>query len=208
MITRLQGICCPENLGNLTIITGGIGWSVWVPERLTVMPGSTIDLYISWRWNSEQGPSLYGFATALDKEVFELLLSCSGVGPKLGLAALSCYDGYTLAHALACAHIETLSTIPGFGKKRAETVLLAIQDKAVKLIGQLPAGSAVQNIHPTNHLHEVIQALTSLGYQRTEITQTTNWLAEQPELMKSSFEQLLRKGLSYLSNNQKPSSTR
>ena len=116
----------------------------------------------------EQLQSLYGFLTEEERELFELLLNVSGIGPKTALALIGHLDSVTLHKAVSSHDVTTISKVPGIGKKTAERLILEIKDK-------LPACGGVDLAHPTSfspsdpraqQISDAMSALINLGYNQ------------------------------------------
>jgi Holliday junction DNA helicase RuvA len=109
--------------------------------------------------------ALYGFATALEHELFERLLAINGVGPKLALAVLSGIEPAELVKAVRLQDVARLTGIPGVGKKTAERISLELKDRLPAVPGMpgqpTPAGSADDQLRT-----DLLSALLNLGYQR------------------------------------------
>jgi Holliday junction DNA helicase RuvA len=108
---------------------------------------------------------LYGFATLLELQIFERLISISGIGPKLALAVLSGIEPNELVSAIRTADVTRLTGIPGIGKKIAERIGLELKDKMAAFLpadlGAQPAATASDTLRD-----DVLSALTNLGYHR------------------------------------------
>ena len=85
-------------------------------------------------WNQDNGPTLYGFNSILEKTVFLLIISCSGIGPKIGLAVLHHLEPATFVQAIIEENIKVLSSISGIGAKKAEQICVALKHKVAKLL--------------------------------------------------------------------------
>jgi holliday junction DNA helicase RuvA len=133
--------------------------------------------------------ALYGFATNLEQDLFERLISISGIGPKLALAVLSGIEPADLVTAIRRQDVARLTAIPGIGKKTAERIGLELKDRlpaAVHATGPAAAGAT-----PSDQMRDdLVSALLNLGYQRQAGEKAID------KVMKASpdagFEQLLR----------------
>ena len=108
--------------------------------------------------------SLYGFATRLEQELFERLISISGIGPKLALAVLSGIEPPELVRAIERADLARLTAIPGVGKKTSERIIVELKDR----LPRAPAASAERAGEPERPAikDDVLSALMNLGYHR------------------------------------------
>jgi Holliday junction DNA helicase RuvA len=142
---------------------GGVGLRVFVPERFLDACGSigsTVSLH-TYLHVREAGLTLYGCATDGELKLFRLLLSVSGVGPKVALSMLDTLSDEELRSAIANEQAEVLSRVPGIGPKTAKKVVFELKDKV---------GVSATRLQPAilEEDGEVIAALTALGYSIVE----------------------------------------
>lgn len=148
---------------------GGVGYRVFVPfsTRQQLSVGLTVTLFTSLQVR-EDAMLLYGFITQGEYELFIYLTSISGVGPKVALSVLSVMRPDAFCLAVSQNDITALTKIPGIGKKTAERMILELKDKigaGDSLVLTPPAGlKTVED----DHLSEVLSALATLGYSRSE----------------------------------------
>lgn len=171
MIALLTGLIAHKSPDHIVLDVQGVGYRVHIPfstyYELPEEGGKTsLHIHTSVR---EDAILLYGFRTRLEKSFFQLLISVSGVGPKLARDILSNIQPGPLAQALAQSDLGKLSTIPGIGKKTAERLVLELKDKAGKLdLSSLPAADA--RVIPADDVAEdVISALLNLGYKEPQV---------------------------------------
>jgi Holliday junction DNA helicase RuvA len=195
MITRLHGtiLDCSENA--LTLMVQGVGYGLQVPQAQKFSVGQEIDLHTSLQWNQESGPSIFGFATILERDLFQVIISCSGIGPKIGLALLAHMTPSQFIDVVQRGDEDALSAINGIGPKKAEQLLMHLKHKVAKMIDKgleipdSPAFSSRQNI---------AQVLKSLNYSKPEITAALNHINENYAEPAIPFDQLMRHALGYL----------
>lgn len=194
MIRSLTGTLTHKSTGHLIVDVGGIGFQVSVPlSTYCALPetGEKIRLSI-YTHVREDTLALYGFQADEEIAIFELLLSISGIGPKLALNVLSGIGSSELASAIAGGDRAVLSSVPGIGKKTAERIILELQDKVLKL-GVLP--SAGQTAPREDQVCEdAISALVNLGYSRP-ISERAVRAVLTPD---ASFELVIRQALASL----------
>jgi Holliday junction DNA helicase RuvA len=193
MLEHISGQITAIEKNEITVTVGSIGMCIAVPhaERYTV--SSTIKLYTYLHWHQENGPTLFGFDTLIEKKLFLLLLSCAGIGPKIALAAVGTFGTHQLATAIAQQNIQVIAQVPGIGTKKAESLAVLLKSKARDF---LEAHNLVDA--QNNDWFEVQQALVSLGYSTQEITHATTSLHNK-QLHLLSFDQQLRHALHILS---------
>lgn len=134
MISRLKGTVEEKTKERVVVDVAGVGYGLLVPEtvllRLPSIGGEvTLQVYTHVR---EDQLALFGFLTHLERDVFEILLSASGVGPKLAVGVLSALEAKQVLEAVAQNNKAVLTSIPGIGKKTVEKILIEIREKCEK----------------------------------------------------------------------------
>ena len=166
MIARLRGTLVDKAPSRIIVDVAGVGYDVQVPLS-TFYPlgdeGSTVQLRVHTHVR-EDLIALYGFATALEHDLFERLIGINGVGPKLALAVLSGIEPEELVRAVREQNVARLTKIPGVGKKTAERIGLELKDRLPLTLTlgltEKPAPSDADQLRG-----DVLSALTNLGYQ-------------------------------------------
>lgn len=167
MIASLRGTLVEKSPSRLIVETNGVGYDVQVPLSTFYVvgdAGASVSLRIHTHVR-EDVIALYGFATALEQQLFERLISISGVGPKLALSVLSGIEPADLIRAVRTQDIVRLTAIPGVGKKTAERIGLELKDRlpaALQAMGQ----SQVERAPGDTVRDDLLSALLNLGYQR------------------------------------------
>lgn len=165
MISRVLGTVAQVGVDDVVVVYGGLGFKVFIvpPLASELHKGDEIELYTHLIVR-EDALTLYGFKTEEERKVFEILMSVTGIGPRIGLAALSVFNPNDLRRAVADQDTATLSRIPGVGKKVASRMLVELGDK-LGLPAQLPEASA-----PSAGVveAEVKAALIGLGWNETK----------------------------------------
>lgn len=179
----------------ITLEVGGIGFGLQVPSGSVFLLDKLVHVFVYMHWSSEQGPSLYGFATELEKAVFILIINCSGVGPKIGLAVLSDLGPHNFLQAIQTGDEKMLSRVNGIGEKKAEQIIVQLKHKVGQLI---KSGIDLTGAQRVSEWHTVVQALESLNYSRNEINNVMQYLQKNYGQSNCSFDQLLRHALSHL----------
>ena len=168
MIARVKGTLVDATTSEVVVDVNGLGFAISIPASTydtLPAPGKPVSLH-TWLGVREDALDLYGFATPEEKEMFLMLRTVSGVGPKVALGALSSMNVQNLRSAVARGDVETLKTIKGLGKKTAERIVLELKGK----IGDVPAGGALPDNVPTDVAEEAIMALVQLGMPRDKAT--------------------------------------
>ena len=142
MISRVLGTVAQVGVDDVVVVYGGLGFKVFIvpPLASELHKGDEVELYTHLIVR-EDALTLYGFKTEEERKVFEILMSVTGIGPRIGLAALSVFSPNDLRRAVADQDTATLSRIPGVGKKVASRMLVELGDK-LGLPAQLPEASA------------------------------------------------------------------
>ncbi len=194
MIEHLSGTLLLKTPSKAVISAGGVGYGVLISlatyEQLP-QTGSTAALftYLAVR---EDALTLYGFSTVPERDMFLLLVSVTGVGPKLALGILSSAGIDVLKENIAQGNATALARLPGIGKKLAERLGLELREK----IGEVHTGTA--GTTTAGMRDEALAALLALGYTRAAAEKAMRAaLAEGPSA-ESSVEVLLRSALKHL----------
>lgn len=194
MITFLRGTVKDNTSSLITLEIHGVGFGIHVLSRHNYPLNSCIELLTHLHWSSENGPQLFGFNTAVEKDLFTLVLSSSALGPKGALTLLSHLSPAALVAAVSSSDTKALSAVPGIGPKRAATLILHLKDKIQKLAIDIPHHESPI----MQHHKKISDVLTSLNYTRNEIQETLDYLHKSPD-EQQSFDGLLRIALAFLS---------
>ena len=167
MIAHLRGRLLEKHPNRVIIDVQGVGYDVHVPLSTfyeMAEPGGDIALRVHTHVR-EDALTLFGFATLLELQIFERLISVSGIGPKLALAVLSGIETNELVAAIRQANVARLTAIPGIGKKTAERIGLELKDKMAAFLPVEREPSAEVLASETLR-SDVLSALMNLGYHR------------------------------------------
>jgi holliday junction DNA helicase RuvA len=128
MISRLRGVVAARTAAGIVLDVGGVGYLVAATPRVTARVGdeATVETYLHVR---EDAMQLYGFAGGDERELFELLLGVSGIGPKVALAIVSGSSPAELRRAIARDDLARFEAIPGIGRKTAQRVVMELKEK-------------------------------------------------------------------------------
>ena len=167
MIAHLRGRISEKQPNRVVVDVNGVGYDVFVPLSTFYGlgdPGSNIALRIHTHVR-EDALALYGFATPLEQDLFERLISVSGIGPKLALAVLSGIEPAELMRAIERADVARLTSIPGVGKKTSERSVLELKDR-LPPPRTIAAGAGDTRAESATVRDDVLSALLNLGYHR------------------------------------------
>jgi Holliday junction DNA helicase RuvA len=192
MIAHLRGRLMAKHPNQAVVETAGVGYDVTISvPTFSDLPGvgAEVALYIHTHVR-EDVIALYGFLRPAEKQLFEKLISVSGIGPKLAITILSGMPTEEMVRAIRGNDLGRLTRVPGIGKKTAERLVLELRDK-LEDFGAAPTVAAVTPIE-----EDVLSALTNLGYQRAAAERA---LAQAAKNGRDSFDVLFREALAALS---------
>lgn len=179
MFAYLKGIIADISADNCVIDVHDIGYNVMMSgHTISNLPGigEVVKIY-TYTNVKEDTFQLFGFLRKDELELFKILITVNGIGPKGGLSLLSAMDADDLRMAIASQDVKALSKAPGIGKRTAERLILELKDKLSvtasmidREINQYQAASAVDN---TNK-REAVDALVALGYGHSESLKAVN----------------------------------
>lgn len=169
----------------VVVVANDVGYKVYVPGAVlgATTPGSVVELYLH-HVVREDADDLFGFQQFADLELFEQLISVSGVGPKVALALLSELSAEAIIQALAQGDKAMLTQVSGVGKKIAERLIVELKGIATTSVIAMPSGET----------QTIVDALTQLGYSAAEIRLVVQELDRTVEI-----EQQLKQALALLS---------
>jgi holliday junction DNA helicase RuvA len=196
MIGQLRGRLADKRPNQILVDVSGVGYLVQVPLSSYASLGelhTEVTLLIHTHVR-EDALALYGFVSAREKHLFELLISASGVGPSLALKILSGMSTEELVPAIRGGDLVRLTKIPGVGRKTAERIVVELKDKleAVVLETAKPAPASPAGVEA-----DVISALVNLGYEARAAEAAA--VEAKREAGAANFESLLRAALQALS---------
>lgn len=175
MIALLTGKIASKSPDSVILDVNGVGYRVQIPfSTFFALPEDGADLTLNIHTNvKEDAIHLYGFLTPQEKLFFQLLITVSGVGPKLAKDILSNIQPNELAAALGRGDIVRLSAIPGIGKKTSERLVLELKEKVVKLgFGGESGRDAALSTQDRSVRDDVASALINLGYKEALVIKT------------------------------------
>jgi len=192
MIATLAGVVSERHGETLVVQTdGGVGYEVTVPVGVAVrLPprGSRVSLFTELVVK-EDGWALYGFDSSTERQVFQRLLGASGFGPRLALSLLSALGPERTVRSILARDLTALSSVSGIGRKKAERLVLELQDRFTDLV--------VESAGPRESGSEdAVQALMGLGYGVAEADDAVRGAlaagapAETPQLIRRALQQL------------------
>ncbi|MBM3321878.1 Holliday junction branch migration protein RuvA [candidate division WOR-3 bacterium] len=182
MISRLRGVVKEKGPTRLVLECAGIGFELWIPlstARELPEPEHDAEVLVEPR-QARDGLVLYGFAAARERDVFRLLTSVSGVGPKAGLNLLSRFTATEIVQFIQQRRADVLRTVPGLGPKKVESILTQLESTTP---GPAPSSSLTADAE---------SALQNLGLTRKEARERLARVVMTDEM---TLQELLRLAL-------------
>jgi len=195
MIGLLRGALLEKRPGQVILDAGGVGYDVHIPLSTFAALGplhGQVTLLIHTHVREDQ-IALYGFLSAREKHLFELLLSVSGVGPGMALRILSGMSPDEVVPAVRRGDAEGLTRIKGVGKKTAERIIVELRDK----LAVAESAEAEPRVTRSQLEEDLFSALQNLGYDRREAERAITALHKDGT--PASFDAALRSSLQHLS---------
>lgn len=191
MIARIRGTVVDTGEGSIIVESSGIGYRVKVPEPLITGVRLHEEVILHTELIVRQDVlQLYGFSSALQADMFRLLVSVSHIGPQTGLAILSRLSLAEIGEAIIRQKPDVLSKVPGLGKKGAERIILELKSKMDRFTGMSEASGETSST-----TDDAILALLSLGFTRDEADRALQQVLETENF---SSTELVREALRFL----------
>ena len=196
MIASVRGRVAAVRLDGAVVEVGGVGMAVQAtPGTLAALrPGQEAELATSLVVR-EDSLTLYGFADADERDVFETLQTVSGVGPRLALAMLAVHTPDGLRRAVATEDLTALCRVPGIGRKGAQRIVLDLTDRLGAPVGEVVAAPAASGSSAADP--DVVDALVGLGWNAKQAEAAVQAVAadgatDQRALLRSALRHLGR----------------
>jgi len=197
VIDYLIGTVKNINEKTITLLVNGLGFQVVVPSPQSCQKDQTLELFVYMHWNQENGPSLFGFQTEIERSIFLLVIDCPKIGPSIGMSILSSMSPSEFLQVISAQNDKALSKINGIGEKKAEQIIVHLKHKVQKL---LASGVAIPEKQQDFVLWQnVSDVLVSLNYSRQEVSGAMQYLTEKHMGQNCQLDILIRSALSYLS---------
>ena len=191
MIASVSGSVKALQSDSVVIEVGGVGLLVNVPARVSagLVVGTSASLHTVLVVR-EDALTLYGFESAVDREIFELLQTVTGIGPKVAQSALSIYESAELVSAISNEQSDLLERIPGLGKKGAQRVVLELHDK-------MKGFTQSERAQSGSWRDQLTSALVGLGFSARESQERIDQIAnDYKNIADEPISELLRAALS------------
>lgn len=198
MIAYLNGTIHSKSTEQIIVNVRDVGYQLEIPSQtLEKLPaeGEDVELLV-YHHITDNDQRLFGFLDQNGKDLFELLITVKGVGPKLGLTILSGLPAEQITGAIAQKDKSALSQIKGIGKKTAERMILELKDKMSEMVDATYSPDSGSNISG-NVKDEAVSALQSLGFKKRDAEESVE-LAAKEESIDGDVQVLVKKALSQL----------
>ncbi len=200
MYHYLNGKIAEKGPTNVVLDVNGVGYEVRIPlSTFSVLPSlnETVRLFTHFVVR-EDLQALYGFATEEEREAFRLLISISGIGPKLAITLLSGVTLPELKRAIQERDLPVLTAVSGIGLKTAERVVVELRDK----IGRAEIGAGKEIAHDASVSDQMVEdsvaALVSLGYTRPKAKEAVQKVLKLTAGKKIAVEEIIRAALKHV----------
>jgi len=202
MIAMISGKIVYKGISHVVIDAQGVGYRVFIPlTTFYVLPENGHDVTLHIHTHVKQdGINLFGFYTIQERDIFELMLTVSGIGPKMSINILSGISVSELLNAISKGDLKKLISIPGLGKKTAERLILELKEKVIKrmIIEETPEGTDRQREKDIIK-EDALSALVNLGY-KNNIAQDALDKVMSELTADLAMEQILKRTLKILSD--------
>ncbi|MGY6649240.1 Holliday junction branch migration protein RuvA [Wenyingzhuangia sp. IMCC45574] len=180
MITHLKAKLVEKNPTYAIVECNGVGYFLNISlNTFSVLPDSESVKIYTHLIVREDSHTLYGFASVLEREIFKLLISVSGIGPSIARTMLSSLTTEEIQHALSSENVAVIQSVKGIGAKTAQKVIIELRDKVTKTIG-LPEIEVTNN---NSIKEEALSALEVLGFVKRQAEKVvTSILKEEPSV--------------------------
>ena len=189
MISSISGSVKSASINSLVVEVGGVGLLLQVPIRIAakMQVGERVSFH-TYLIVREDALTLYGFTEVVDRDFFELLLSVTGIGPKVAQSILANSDAASIASAIISSNLKFLEAVPGLGKKGAQRLVLELKDKSAAFA----SGKSGSDLTISN---QVENALQGLGYSNKEAISMVNQVMKDEKIEGLSVGQVLKLAL-------------
>jgi Holliday junction DNA helicase RuvA len=198
MIDLLSGKIKQVGEKTVTLFTNGIGFCLHVPQVSGLEKDQDLEFFTYMHWNQENGPSLYGFQSELERSVFLMIIDCPKIGPSIAMSILSQLGAGAFLKIVSSQDEKALSSVNGIGSKKAEQIIVSLKHKVSKIVtAGVWAQESQQNFVQWQNVNDV---LVSLGYSKPEINKTLQHLTQKFTGENISLDQLIRAALTFVSS--------
>ena len=189
MISSISGTVKSTSISSIVVEVGGVGILIQLTVRVAaqMQVGKLVNLH-TYLIVREDALTLYGFVDLVDRDFFELLLSVTGIGPKVAQSILAASEASVIANAIISSNLKSLEAVPGLGKKGAQRLVLELKDKAASFAG----GSVNAKFSVTD---QVENALQGLGYSAKEASAMISQISGSEKIKTLNAAEILKLAL-------------
>ncbi|MDY7394582.1 Holliday junction branch migration protein RuvA [Aureibaculum sp. 2210JD6-5] len=193
MITHLNGKLVEKNPTYVIIECNGVGYFLHISlNTFAKIPDAEALKLYTYLNIKEDSHTLFGFADKVEREIFKLLISVSGVGPSIGRTMLSSMTPEEIQRAIASEDVATIQSVKGIGAKTAQRVIIDLRDKIVKTY-EISEDSASNN---NTIKDEALSALEVLGFSRKQVEKLVQKIIQ--ETPDTTLENIIKQALKNL----------
>jgi Holliday junction DNA helicase RuvA len=200
MIALINGKIAYKGISSIVVDAGGVGYRIFIPlSTFYELPeaGAHVSLHVHTHVKQD-AINLFGFYTIQERDLFQLMISVSGIGPKIAMNIISGIAANDLLQAISRGDLGKLISIPGVGRKMAERLILELKEKVIKkmMVEQIPAAD---DQHKASEMikEDVLSALVNLGYKNNAAKDAVDKVM-QVSKEDLTLDQLLKKTLKIL----------
>jgi len=197
MYSYLKGKLAQKTPMQVVVDIGGIGYELSIPlSTYSILPDQESDIcLLTHVYIREDAHQIFGFATNEERNLFRLLITISGIGPKLGLAILSGLDLNDLKQAIIEGNLGILTSISGVGRKTAERIVIELREKVVVEERSSAAGAGASTFGGGPLIEDTVSVLVSLGYKKQASQDAVKKALESQGAADQTVEKLVRSAL-------------
>ena len=198
MIDELKGFLEKKSTTHAVIFVGGVGFKLKMSiNGLESLPakGNEVNV-LTYLYVREDKLDLYGFIDSIERNTFNMLITISGIGPKLALTILSGINPKQLKERVISGDLAALTSVPGVGSKTAKRIIIELKEKFIKS-DDTSLGFDEKNIHGSELFNDVLNALVSLGFKQNRAKEACSNLEEKGH-MEGELEIVIKKALKLL----------
>ena len=207
MISSLKGNVIYRNKNEVILDVNGVGYQIFISKKVSELIVSkpvepdAVHSIITFLDVKENSLTLYGFIDEKEKEIFKLLISVNGIGPRMAHNILTHLSFEEVISIISDKSFAARIKIPGIGVKKLELISMTLKDKIFKLDSDyfIKEENSAQGSAPEFTRYEALNALMNLGYQRNEAEKIIREVLKQEGSSKLSTEEFIRKSLEYIS---------
>ncbi len=207
MISSLKGSVIYRNKNEVILDVNGVGYQIFISKKISELIVSkqgeheAVHRIITFLDVKENSLTLYGFIDEKEKEIFKLLISVNGIGPRMAHNILTHLSFEEVISIISDKSFAARIKIPGIGVKKLELISMTLKDKIFKLDSDYftREEDSAQGSAPEFTRYEALSALMNLGYQRNEAEKIIREVLKQEGSSKLSTEEFIRKSLEYIS---------